>query len=348
MPDEQSNQAAADEGVVLGSDSFAAFAGVMDQLAPEADGADAGASAEASAAGGAGEGSPAAPAEGAGAAADAAAAPAGGDAAESAAQAEPAAVPGDSPWTATGVDAASVASEWTKLTEGVETSLRKQLEVSAVESVREEFASYVDAVGKPAALLKGLEVPKIGGADGETVVLRDSQEAAEWQETVKYELAQEIRDRASRLFDEQKPATETFHQSIELLSKNADLVPGTKQFDKELATAFSKFAKPYEKRNDAGKLIGYTIPVQGIVDNLRSDIQAKRTAAPAAAAAPAGPTAQQQRAAEQARNTAGQFTPPAGEPQVGVTSQAGQSSDDGGAFDTLFATLGIAPGTIRI
>lgn len=223
------------------------------------------------------------------------------------------------------------------------------MELTAVQEVREEFSSYVEAVNKPPAMLKGAEVPKPGGAEGEMIVLRTTDEAAEWQEQVKYELAETIRDRASRLIDEEKPTVDTIHASIDLVRSNADIVPGTKQFNKELADQFGKFMKPYEKRRESdNKLIGWTIPAQGILDGIRANLAASKPAAPAAAPAPGTPTPQQQRAAEQARTQQGQFAAPPAPPETGIPSQAGQSADTSGEFDTLFGTLGLAPGTIRI
>ena len=46
----------------------------------------------------------------------------------------------------------------------------------------------------------------------------------------------------------------TLHASIELFQKNADMVPGTRQFDKELADRVTKFAKPYEVRVEGNRL----------------------------------------------------------------------------------------------
>lgn len=66
------------------------------------------------------------------------------------------------------------------------------------------------------------------------------------------------------------------HGSIELFQNNPDLVPGTRQFDAQLAADFVRVAKPYEVRTD-GKLQGYSIPVQGLVDQLRRQVTAART-----------------------------------------------------------------------
>ena len=169
-------------------------------------------------------------------------------------------------------------------------------------------------------------------------VLRDSADARDWQDAVRQKLADEVRERAARKADDVKPMMGTLHASIDLFKNNPDLIPGTKQFDPEIAKQFVELAKPYELRVD-GKLHGYTIPVQGMVTQIRQQIAAGRTAA--AAAAPAAtqgtPTAQQQRAAEQARNTQGQFDGP----QAGIPNKAGNSADTGDDMSTFWGTLGL-------
>lgn len=170
----------------------------------------------------------------------------------------------------------------------------------------------------------GSEVPAIG-KEG-TEVLRDSADAQDWQEAVKQALADEVRARVDRLMDDDSDILTTLHSSIELFQNNSDLVPRTKQFDKELADRFAKMAKPYELRVE-GKLHGYSIPVQPLVEEIRTQIKAERAAKPAAAPA-AQPT--QKKASGTARK-----------PQAGISSKAGNSADPEDDFSTLFGTLGM-------
>jgi len=185
--------------------------------------------------------------------------------------------------------------------------------------------------------LIGKTVPKTDGTEGDEV-LKDSADAREWQETVRAELIKEVRDRTSRKADEARSSMETLHSSLKLFQDNADLVPDTKQFDLELATQFLAFARAYEKVED-GKFVGYTIPVQPLVDQVRATLTAARTAAAAATGA-AAPTAQQQAAAAQARNQAGQFTNPDA-PQAGIQSRAGNSAEGKEDMTAFWATLGL-------
>lgn len=153
--------------------------------------------------------------------------------------------------------------------------------------------------------------------------LRSSEDAREWQEAVKSVLTQEIESRAQQSMGEARQYLETVHGAIDLFKSNRDLIPGTKEFDRGLADAFAEMAKPYEMRVD-GKLQGYTIPVQPLIDSLRK--QRAGTKPPAAA-----PT--QQRAAPK--------QPPPEPPQAGLESKAGSKSQGQEDFSTLFGTIGL-------
>ena len=139
-------------------------------------------------------------------------------------------------------------------------------------------------------------------------------------------LVREVRDRASREMEENSEFLATVHSSIELFQNNHDLLPMTKTFDVELANRFAKMAEPYELRVE-GKLQGYSIPVQPIIDMLREQLKTERAAAkPAAPATPAAP----------AKKAAAAADPP----QAGIPSKAGNSGakED---FSTLFGTIGL-------
>lgn len=204
----------------------------------------------------------------------------------------------------------------------MEENTSKAYQASALETVREEHGAYFTALEKHPRMLVGTQVPAIGREGMET--LKDTADAREWQEAVKQTLVEEVRDRAGRQMEESKDFLQTVHASIELFQNNADLVPGTKGFDVELANKFAELAKPYELRVE-GKLQGYSIPVQPIINSLRSQVQAARAAAPVAPVTP---------------STAAAPAKPAEAPQAGIPSKAGNSnsSED---FSTLFGTIGL-------
>jgi hypothetical protein len=195
--------------------------------------------------------------------------------------------------------------------------------VQALDEVKTEYPKYFEALEKHPRLLVGQEVPSINGEGMEK--LRDSADAAEWQDAVKSLLVQEIKDRAVRKADDSGPTLQTLHAAVEIFQNNADLIPGTKQFDRELADRFAKFAKAYEHRVD-GKLRGYTIPVQGLIDQMRTAIATERTARAAAPAAPAAPPPPPKPAADP--------------PQAGIPSKAGAGAETED-FSTLFGTIGL-------
>lgn len=160
--------------------------------------------------------------------------------------------------------------------------------------------------------------------------LRDTADAREWQEAVKSILAEEVKSAASVKLDENKDFLQTIHASIDLFKNNPDLIPGTKGFDVDLANRFATFAKPYELRVD-GKLQGYSVPVQPMIEQLREQVIKERESKPAASAAstPAG-----------AAPGAAASSPAADPPQAGVQSKAG-SGEQKEDFSTLFGTLGL-------
>ena len=191
------------------------------------------------------------------------------------------------------------------------------LRQSALTEVKGEYGNYFDALQKHPRMLVGASVPAIGKEGNET--LRDSADAAEWQEAVKVLLGEEVRARAEAMHGELKDDLSIIHGAIDLFQQNSDLVPGTKSFDRALADRFAGMAKPYEVRGEDGKLRGYNIPVQPLIAQLRTQLQAERAAAPKPLAPP---------------------TVPAPLPQAGIGTKAGQSGDTED-FSTLFSTLGL-------
>lgn len=213
----------------------------------------------------------------------------------------------------------------------METKTAEAYQAEALEAVKTEHANYFDALNKHPRMLVGTEVPRIGGEGME--VLRDAEDAKDWQDAVKHLLVDEVRSRASKAMDENSDFLTTVHASIALFQNNPDLVPGTKEFDVDLANRFAAMAEPYELRVD-GKLHGYSIPVQPLLDRLRTQVATERQAA--AAPAPATP------AAPAAPSPAAGTAPAAAEPpQAGIASKAGGGADPGEDFSTLFGTIGL-------
>lgn len=258
-------------------------------------------------------------------------APGAAGGADPAAAGAPAGGSGTEPaWT---LDAAELAPKWGEVSTALEEKRAESTQRAALDAVKLEFPRYFEAIQKHPRLLIGEEVPAIG-KDG-TEKLRDSDDAREWQEAVKALLVDEVRERASRNQSDDDGNLQVLHQSIELFQNNADLVPGTRQFDRELATRFTTLAKPYELRVD-GKLYGYSIPAQPLIEQLRAQITTERAAAPIAAQ-PTPPSVAGAPAAAEPVNTQA----PAEPPQAGIPAKAGTSAPDAEGFGALFGTIGL-------
>lgn len=180
-------------------------------------------------------------------------------------------------------------------------------------------------------------MPRVNGDGLET--LKSPEDAKDWQDAIKSLLAEEVRDRATKAIETQTSFLETVSNSVKMFQDNPDLIPNTKQFDRELADRFAALAKPYEVRVEE-KLRGYAIPVQPLIDSLRNTLaterSAKAAAPPAAAAAPAAAAGAPAKPAPPA--------PPAPEelPQAGIASKAGSGGGEVEEdFSTLFGTIGL-------
>jgi hypothetical protein len=197
--------------------------------------------------------------------------------------------------------------------------------------VEKEHAGYYAALAQHPRALVGRTVPSVTGTGDE--VLRDANDAKEWQEAVTHLLAEEVKDRVGRKMEESRDFLATVHESISLFQQNPDLIPGTTGFDKELADRFASLVQPYELRVE-GKLQGYSIPTQPIVAKIREQLVRERAATPAAPAASATAPPANAGAAAPAADAK-----PEDQPQAGIAGKAG-GAPAGEDFSTLFATLG--------
>lgn len=322
----------------------ALFASVMDTLAPGAYGETDGEGAASADTAAAGAGQPAPAAEGAGAGSAAAAAqaaggggiggvPQPGTADDGAGPGEDGARPAS--WT---VDPGDLEPRWGEVTTALEKRAHDGYVQESLTEVQTEYAKYFEALGKHPRLLIGSQVPRLDGQDG-TETLRDSADAKEWQEAVKGILLQEVQDRASRRSDENNDMMALVHSSIDLFKNNTDLIPGTKTFDVELANEFADFAKDYELRVD-GKLYGYSVPVQPIINRLRAKLVEQRAQA-AAAPAPKGVHHRERPGGAPAGVAPAAPAPAPEQPQAGIPSKQGNGADPAETFETLFGTIGL-------
>lgn len=203
------------------------------------------------------------------------------------------------------------------LSNAIEQNLVEGYRSAAFEEMRQQHARYFEALEVHPRMLVGRQVPSLTGEGTET--LKDSRDAGEWQEAVKEILVQEVESQANVWMQDATGFMETLHASVDLFKNNPDLIPGTKGFDRRLADEFAKLAKAYEVRID-GKLHGYSVPVQPLIDSLRASAGEKELKAPASAPAP------------QRRKPSA--------PQAGIKSKAPTNSEPED-FSTLFGTIGL-------
>lgn len=183
--------------------------------------------------------------------------------------------------------------------------------------MREEHGRYFEALEVHPRMLVGKEVPSMTGEGMET--LKSTDDARDWQEATKQVLVSEIENRAGVWMQDATGFMETLHASVDLFRNNPDLIPGTQGFDRQLADKFAQMAKAYEVRID-GKLHGYSVPVQPLIDSLRQDLAATRK-----------PSQEKPAPAQRGRPEA---------PQAAIRSKA-PSSSEAEDFSTLFGTIGL-------
>lgn len=204
-----------------------------------------------------------------------------------------------------------------KLEERFEASFRQQ----AVEQAQQDYPHYIEKLNMHPLELVGKELPAIDGSD-ETITPRTAEEVREWQEAVKVILGRELEASVAEKQAESAEVLDVVHSSIELLRDNPDIVPGSKSYNKELAKRFIKLAEPYAlKMND--KLTGFSIPMQGLLNQVRAQVQAETKAGAAGGTPPAKKAA------------------PAAKPQAGIPSAAGTSGDAAEDYSAMWGALGI-------
>lgn len=200
-----------------------------------------------------------------------------------------------------------------QITERMEASFK----TTALAEVREKIDSgYFDNLTVHPYRLVGQQVPGFKG-DGSTITLRDSEEAKNWQEAVQQLIDEEVTSVMNSKMDDVRPMMTVIQDSIQVLQNNTDLIPGSSNYNQDLHDRFVALAKDYELRVN-GKLFGYQVNVQPLINSLRADI-ARTQGVSSEQQAQARRDAQQRLAQEQPRNQAGQFEAP----QAGIASKAG-------------------------
>src|SRR5690606_33470630 len=297
---------------------------IWDEVYGEEDETDPAAGGEETPAAGAGAETPAAPVEGAGAEAvepepqEPGAVQPGPDPAAAAAEgtqpsvAEPAEA-GTAPIQGVDID---LGDANIKIASTIQESFKAQTQQ---EVMREVSTDLINALQTAPRLLVGEKVPSLKNK-GEVEIIRDSQDAREWQETARGLLDAEVNSRLASRMQDAMPILSTLQDSILLFQSNPDLNPSKNTFDKELADRVMEIAKSYEHRV-GGKLFGFHVNLQPIINSTREQLAKERGTQQGLSQAQ-----RQQQAASQTRNEQGQFTNPEA-PQAGIPSKAGATGE---------------------
>lgn len=219
-----------------------------------------------------------------------------------------------------GIDDKVLSEQIGGLSEALTTRFDDSFQQQAVEQAQQDYPHYIEMLNKHPLELIGQDLPAIDGTDNK-VSFRTSQEIADYQEAVKVILQRELEAAVEAKRQESAEVLDVIHSSIELFRDNPDIVPGGKSYNREVATQFMRLARPYALKIN-GKTVGFSIPVQGLVDQVRAQVKAAGTTPPAA-------TPPAKKAA------------PGAKPQAGIESKAGNSGEGEEDFSPMWKALGI-------
>lgn len=205
------------------------------------------------------------------------------------------------------------------MAESLETRFTESAQQMAVAQAQEDYPHYIEVLELHPLELVGKELPSIDGSDT-PLVFRTATEVEQYQSAVETILSRELQADVVQRRQQSDEILDVVHASIQLFQDNPDLVPGAKSYNKALAAEFVRTAEPYALRMN-GKLTGYSIPVQGLVDQARARVKA----------APATPAAK-----APAKKAA-----PGAKPQAGIPSKAGAGGGEGEDFGPMWKALGI-------
>ena len=200
---------------------------------------------------------------------------------------------------------------------------------------------FIELAQTPAVRLVGREVPNLHG-EGNTKLLT-SDDAARYQRDLVGLVEAEVRDKIKVMRQDSQPMRTVIAESFLMFENNPDLIPGTKDFDPELAALVVEQLKSYELKTPKG-VIGYQdVNVQPLINSIRATLAKGRGASGATAAA--RQAAARAAAAAQPREEDGKFSAPQG----GVLSKANMSGgDDSEDFSAFWSASGVQPRSLGI
>ena len=241
-----------------------------------------------------------------------------------------------------GLEAAALTEVFDNSLSSINSKMEEAVRATATREVYESIdKEFSEALEFHPMELVGQEVPDVrrGAAQGAKIRINDSAQARDWQDAVQQIIKREVDSEVQKKTEDLKPMMSVVQGSVQLFRNNPDIVPGSKNFDKELATRFARAAATYEVKAGA-KRIGWHGDAQPLLNELRSNLAKERGATGARQEERAAQ--QRAKAAEQPRTTEGRFDAP----QAGVQSKSGMSgASDEEDYSTFWSATGLRPGS---
>jgi hypothetical protein len=206
--------------------------------------------------------------------------------------------------------------------------MAQSFKAQAFSQVREELnPDFIKFLRVSPIALVGSEVPSIAvnARPGDTMRILDTQMARDWHEGVTKLIENEQQNENIR------PLMSVIQDSFLMFQNNPDLFPYAAEFDQELADQFASIAEAYELRVD-GKLFGYQVDVQPLINGLRSQLVAQRAVTGERQQVETRTVQQRQAAAAQPRTEDGRFDTP----QAGIASKSGMEGEPDDDFSTFW------------
>lgn len=188
-------------------------------------------------------------------------------------------------------------------TERFTAAISERVDEQVSKQIQEEYGAYLQALQVSPSALVGRTVP--GLDSDEDITLASREEADRWQQGVRQELGYIVDGMTKEAQQKMQEQYQPLQHVVDLFRNNPDLVPGAPGFNKNLADLVAEHAKDYAVTNEEGKITGYKVPLQPLVNALRKVFAQPTTVA---------------------SKPKQEKTAPAEKPQVGLRSQAGQSS----------------------
>src|SRR5690606_30848239 len=137
----------------------------------------------------------------------------------------------------------AVVEQFTQASTALEERFTQHYQSQVVAQFEEEYSHYTDLLDLHPMELVGKEVPPLDGSE-QSVVFRTTAEAKEYQDAVKTVLGRMMRSEVEKLREADDEVITVVHNSIELFQSNPDLVPGAKNFNRELADQVMSLVEP--------------------------------------------------------------------------------------------------------